>query len=304
MTIAITGGTGFVGSAVCDLAEERGEEMRLLTRRIPEEKRGGFTIIQGDLDNQQALAEWASGASAIIHIAGLTNSPDPARFHAANVAGTENVIAAARAAKVKRFVFVSSLSAREPTLSAYGKSKAEAEVLVKQSGLDWTIVRPPGVYGPRDVDYYEMFRSAKWGFIPLPPRGASSLIHVTDLAALLLSLVDAQPALVRGKIFEPDDGREGGWGHKELADAIGTAVGRRVFAPHLPKWALDLGAKVDGALRGEKARLTADRASYMAHPNWVVSFAQRVPLAVWKPEIETREGLRETAEWYRKMRWL
>ena len=104
-----------------------------------------------------------------LHIAGLTSAPDPAAFTPANVAGTASVIEVAKAAKVKRLVFVSSLAARSPDLSAYGASKAEAERLVEASGLDWTIVRPPGVYGPRDVDYFEMFRTAKLGFIPLPP---------------------------------------------------------------------------------------------------------------------------------------
>jgi len=73
----------------------------------------------------------------------------------------------------KRFVFVSSLSAREPALSMHGASKAEAEKSVASSKLDWTVVRPPGVYGPRDIDYFEMFRTAKMGFVPLPTRGAS-----------------------------------------------------------------------------------------------------------------------------------
>ncbi|MDP4574591.1 NAD(P)-dependent oxidoreductase [Qipengyuania sp. G39] len=303
MTIALTGATGFVGQAVLDEAAQREVAMCALTRRA-QQHRAGVEWFEGTLADTASLETLVRGADAMIHVAGLTNSSDPAAFDAPNVDGTAHVIAAMKAAKCKRLVFVSSLSAREPDLSAYGASKARAEELVQASGLDWTIVRPPGVYGPRDIDYLEMFRSAKWGFVPLPPRGASSIIHVSDLARLLLDLVDASPALVRRKIFEPDDGREGGWGHDELAKAIGQAVGRRVFAPHLPKSVLELGAKADKMLRGDKARLTADRVGYMTYPNWVSRSALKVPAAVWQPYIASREGLKLTAQWYREEGWL
>lgn len=304
MSIALTGATGFVGQAVLDEAERRGLAIGALTRR-EQAPRAGVKWVAGDLTNHAALADLVRGSEAVIHVAGLTNAPNPAAFRSANVEGTAAVIAAMKVAKVKRLVFVSSLSAREPRLSAYGASKAEAERLVEASGLDWTIVRPPGVYGPRDVDYFEMFRTARRGIIPLPPRGASSIIHVEDLARLLLDLVDAPPALVRHRMFEPDDGREGGWAHAELAQAIGAAVGRkRLFAPHLPKPVMLLGARIDGLLRGDKARLTADRVGYMAHPNWVARSKHRVPAAVWSPRIAGEEGLTATARWYRENEWL
>lgn len=304
MTIALTGATGFVGQTVLDEAERRGLAIRALTRR-PQPDRMGITWVAGDLTSDAALRELVTGSAAVVHVAGLTSSPDPAAFRTCNVDGTAALIAAAEAARVERFVFVSSLSAREPGLSAYGASKAEAEKLVEASGLDWTIVRPPGVYGPRDVDYFEMFRSAKFGLLPLPPRGASSIIHVEDLARLLLDLIDAPPALVRRRLFEPDDGREGGWAHQELAQTIGNAVGRkRIFAPHLPRSLMLLGARVDGALRGAKARLTPDRVGYMAHPNWVARSDRAVSSHVWQPRIATPEGLALTAAWYREQGWL
>lgn len=119
---------------------------------------------------------------------------------------------------------------------------------------------------------------------------------------LLLALAE-QKGLNR--ILEPDDGREGGWSHQELAQAIGRAVGKRsVFAPHLPKGVLNIAASADRLLRGDKAKLTADRVGYMCHPNWVVRSDRRPQAGFWQPQITGEEGLRQTADWYRAEGWL
>jgi nucleoside-diphosphate-sugar epimerase len=303
MTIAVTGATGFVGQALLDAAARARVPLRALTRR-PQDKREGVAWVAGGLSDRGALNELVQGASAVIHVAGLTNTPDPRQFEQANVAGTLALLDAAREAGVGRFVFVSSLSAREPALSAYGASKARAEEHVTASGLDWSIVRPPAVYGPRDRDMFELFRAAKFGVVPMPPRGRASLIHVDDLAECLLALVPGG-AGVSGTCFEPDDGRRGGYGHSELAQAIGRAVGReRVFAPHLPGGALSLAARVDRLLRGDRARLTPDRVGYMCHPDWVAQPDRSVPVPVWRPRIGGEEGLTATAQWYHAAGWL
>ena len=302
MKIAVTGGTGFVGQAVLDVLAAKGTAVQALARNIPQD-RPDVAWVGGHLSDPAALDRLVAGADAVIHIAGLTNAPDPAEFEMANVGGTGSVIAALDRAECKRLVFVSSLSAREPDLSAYGASKARAESLVAASGLDWTVVRPPGVYGPRDVDYLDMFKAARFGIVPLPPGGASSMIHVDDLAQLLVALVPSS-ARVRQKAFEPDDGREGGWSHKEMAAAIGDAVGRRVIAPHLPRTVLRGVARLDRMLRGGAAKLTADRVGYMCHPNWVARSDKAVPRDIWTPAIPTREGLKSTAMWYSQQGWL
>lgn len=301
--LAITGATGFVGSAVLDAALAEGHQVRALARR-EQAPRAGVEWVRGDLGDTGALAALVAGADAVVHVAGLTNTPDPAQFEIANVTGTAHVIAAMAEAGLRRLVLVSSLAAREPKLSAYGASKARAETLVEASGLDWTIVRPPGVYGPRDVDYLEMFRTAKWGFVPLPPGGASSIIHADDLARLLVTLAASNAAPTRKKIYEPDDGREGGWSHKELAAAIGRAMGRRVIAPHLPRPVLEAAAAADRIARGDKAKLTPDRVGYMCHPNWVARFDRKPPPGLWQPQIAGEAGLKATAEWYRREGWV
>lgn len=301
--LAITGATGFVGSAVLAAALAQGHQVRALTRR-PQRERARVEWVSGDLADKAALADLCEGVDAVIHVAGLTNTPDPAEFEAANVDGTIAVIAAMRTGSVKRLVFVSSLAAREPKLSAYGASKARAEQVVEASGLDWTTVRPPAVYGPRDIDMLDLFRAAKWGVVPLPPGGATSIIHADDLADLLVTL-SGNAAATRKQVYEPDDGREGGWSHKELAQAIGQAVGKRsVFAPHLPRAVLDAAAAADRLLRGDRAKLTADRVGYMCHPNWVSRFDRNVPPGIWQPAILAEQGLKATAEWYRREGWL
>lgn len=298
--LAVTGATGFVGQALLDRALDGGAQVRALARRA-QEPRDGLEWIAGDLDNAAALRELMRGAEAVIHVAGVVN--DAAQFERGNVTGTLNVIEAAKAEGVSRLIHVSSLSAREPGLSAYGASKARAEKLVRASGLDWTIVRPPGIYGPRDQDYFEMFRLARWGLMPVPPKdGRASIIHVDDLARLLLALVPGGEG-ISFESFEPDDGRKDGWSHYELARAIGWAMGRRPWVVHLSRKSLERAARVDRTLRGAKARLTDDRVGYMAHPDWVVSHGQRPPAALWEPAIPTREGLKATAQWYRANRW-
>lgn len=302
MTLALTGGTGFVGQAVLDEAVRRGVALCALARR-EQAPRQGVEWRWGDLADSAALARLVEGAEAVLHVAGVINAPDVAGFHAGNVAGTEALVDAACAAGVGRFVLVSSLAAREPGLSAYGKTKRLAEEIVQTSGLDWTIVRPPAVYGPRDHEVLELFRFARRGLVPMPAAGRASMLHVDDLARLLLALIPGSPA-TKERIFEPDDGHPGGWEHGELARAIGAAVGRKVWVPRLSKRLLSAGARLDGALRRRKAKLTPDRVGYMTHPDWVSRPERAVPAEFWQPWIATPEGLADTARWYREHGWL
>ena len=302
MKIAITGGTGFVGRALIEKSLGEGFEISALTRR-PQEPGRQIEWVPGDLADKKALARLVAPAEFAIHVAGVINAPDARGFTQGNVTGTMNMIEAVRAAGLKRFIFVSSLAAREPALSAYGASKARAEKLVMASGLDWTIVRPPAVYGPRDREILDLFRAAKWGIVPTPKAGRTSLIHVDDLVELLLAMPLGNED-VTGRIFEPDDGTPRGWDHYQLALAIGFAMGRRPRVIGLSRRSLERAAKLDHFFRGSGARMTLDRAAYFSHPDWVVSSIAQPPASLWKPGIETREGLKATARWYREKGWL
>ncbi|KQZ74297.1 epimerase [Sphingopyxis sp. Root214] len=298
----MTGATGFVGGATMRDAVAAGWHVRALTRRLQPE-RDGVTWIAGALDDKDSLAEMAAGADVVMHIAGVVNVPTRAAFEAGNATATANVVDAARGAGVTRFVHVSSLAAREPGISNYGWSKERAEAIVMASGLDWTIVRPPAVFGPGDTEMLDLFRMARRG-IALVPSGRMSAIYVDELARLLVTLAADRGASI-GQIYEPDDGKPTGWSHRGFARAVARAVGRqRLSTVATPALLLKAGGRLDTLVRRSRAKLTPDRARYIAHPDWVATEGACPPAALWRPERDTDDALAETVRWYRREGWL
>ncbi|HWT11344.1 MAG TPA: NAD-dependent epimerase/dehydratase family protein [Allosphingosinicella sp.] len=300
-TLALTGGTGFVGSHLLGAARGEGVEIRALTRgwRPPEED---IDWVDGALDRPESLVKLCDGADAVVHVAGLINAPDRAAFEAVNVGGTANMIDAARKTGVRRFVHISSLAAREPGLSDYGRSKAKSERLVAASGLDWTIIRPPAVYGPGDRETFELFKMARRGLVALPPGGRFSILHVEDLCRLILAVIDEPDT--HSETYEPDDGAAEGWEHRHFARTLGRVFGKRAATVSMPRVVMHGASRIERLVRRDSAKLTPDRVRYFCHPDWVVAARRRPPEALWKPRIRTPTGLRQTAEWYREQGWL
>lgn len=294
--LAITGGTGFVGRTLVRHAAMRGHQVHALTRR-PQPALKNVQWIDGALDQPDRLKTLVEGTDAIIHVAGVVNARNRAGFAAGNVEGTLAMVEAAKAVGVNRFIHVSSLAAREPDLSDYGWSKARAEQIVAASGLEWTAVRPPAVYGPGDTEMLDLFRMAKRGVVMLPPGGRLSVIEVSDLSRLLLTLVNEPETLA--EIYEPDDGVEGGWSHVDFGRAIGAAVGKRILTFAAPKPMLRAASSVDRLFRRSRAKLTVDRVNYFSHPDWVADPARHPPAEIWSPHIDTVAGLKATANAYR-----
>jgi uncharacterized protein YbjT (DUF2867 family) len=299
-TLAVTGGTGFVGQHLLRMALAEGYDVRALTRgwKPPEDE---IVWVDGALDRPESLAKLVQGADAVIHIAGLITG-DAAAFEAVNVVGTAAMIDAARKAGVRRFIHISSLAAREPSLSAYGRSKERSERLVAASGLEWTIIRPPAVYGPGDRETLELFKMAQRGLVALPPGGRFSLIHVEDLCRLILRVIDEPDTLL--ETYEPDDARAEGWDHREFAATLCRVFDRKPRTVSVPKLVLSAAARIDRLVRRKKAKLTPDRVGYFCHPNWVVHAERRPPAGLWRPQVETVGGLGDTAGWYRAQGWL
>jgi uncharacterized protein YbjT (DUF2867 family) len=299
MRIAMTGGTGFVGGHAIAAARARGHAVAALARR-EQPARDGVNWVRGDLSDLPALRRLVEGADVVVHIAGVVNARTPAGFFEGNVAGTAAMRAAAGTLP---FVHVSSLAAREPSLSRYGASKRQAEDVVRGCAGPWAMVRPPGVYGPGDHDLLALFRAVKGGVVPLP-AGDAAMIYGPDLGECLVALAEdlAGPARAAGGVFEVDDGSPG-LSQAALARAIAGALGRRVRVVPVPGVALKLGAAVDTLLArasGGLPKLSFDRARYLAHPDWTTDSRPIRTLGLWAPRHGLADGLRLTADWYRE----
>jgi nucleoside-diphosphate-sugar epimerase len=299
LTLAITGGTGFVGSHSIDEALRRGHHVRALARR-PQPPRDGLDWVPGSLEDGPALRHLVDGADVVLHIAGVTNAATPAGFYAGNVAGT----AALRAAiGPLPLVHVSSLSAREPRLSAYGASKYQAEGIARGAAGPVTLLRPPGVYGPGDTDMLALFKAVKAGLAPVPRNALAALIYGPDLAAALVALAEdaAGAGRAAGCILEIDDGT-GGYSQPDIVRAIAAVLGvpaRPLEVPAVVIRAAALAATAAARLSGNLPTLSLDRAGYLAHPDWTADSARLLSLGLWRPETGISAGMAATALWYR-----
>jgi NADH dehydrogenase len=150
MHILITGGTGVVGAAAVSELLRRGHRVRLLSRHSDEDAKrwNGVEAFQGDVSDASSIRGAAEGCDATLHIAGVSTD-DEELLETVNVSGTRNIVAEAQRAGARRFVFVSSLGSGRGS-SRYHRSKRAAEEIVRQSPLQWTILRPGNVFGPSD----------------------------------------------------------------------------------------------------------------------------------------------------------
>lgn len=151
MKALITGGAGVVGKALCRELEARGVCVRVLalpgdtlaSSRIP----SGVELVYGDVSDYGSLRNVFDGVDVVFHLAAVLLSTDPGEFERVNAQGTRNVVSACQDAGVRRLLYVSSISVTYPVLTPYGESKLAGEQAVRDSGLDWTIVRPSLVIG-------------------------------------------------------------------------------------------------------------------------------------------------------------
>jgi NADH dehydrogenase len=154
MKVAIIGGTGFVGSHICEHLIRDGHRPRLLVRPGSEDKvvrPADCDIVPGDVGDISSLERCLEGTDAVIYLIGILRE-FPARgitFDALQRAGVEDTIAAALKQGVGRFLLMSANGVK-PEGTAYQVSKYRAEIAVKASGLRWTIFRPSVIFGDPD----------------------------------------------------------------------------------------------------------------------------------------------------------
>lgn len=292
MTIAVTGGTGFVGRHVLRLLQQSGRTVRALARdpaKLLEHP--ATTAVRGDLADRQALAALCAGASTVLHIAGaVSGSADD--LHEVNAAGTAAMLNAADRAGVGRFVHVSSLAARQPELSPYGKSKAQAEEAVNAAArtIRTLIIRPPAVYGEGDTATLPLLKTLTSSLALLPSRAGNrfSLIHAEDLSRVLVAAVDDGAEGLR----EVDDGH-GAYSWGEVATVVRSLCGRPkrlVFLPRPIAMAVGHGADAVAKLTGKPGMISAGKMRELYHPDWV----SRPPGWPRAQTISLHEGMHRT----------
>lgn len=322
--IFLTGGTGFVGIHVVAALRARGHTVVCLAR----DPRKAATVfdgappacLAGDLTDSNALRRGCTDTDAVVHLAGLTSAKSRAELFATNADGTRTLVEAARAvgSSVRRFVYVSSLAAAGPVtngvipsggeeagpVSDYGRSKLAGEGPVRELALDWTILRPPAVYGPWDREFLRLFAIAKRGIAPMFGDGSQrlSLVFAPDLADAIVACIEHPPP--RG-VYYPAHGEQ--TTQRALIERIGEALATRVRVLSLPRavvrplgWISENAAK----LAGRSTLLSTDKANELLADAWLCSPAALEAATGWRAATDLASGLRQTATWYRKMSWI
>lgn len=304
--VAVTGVTGFVGPHLVAALARRGWRLRLLVRRwspLPSLAGVDAELVLGDALSEPALRDLVRGADAVIHAAGLIKARSPADFMAVNRDSAARLSALAPDALL---VLLSSLTAREPQLSAYGASKRAGEDAVAARGGPWLAMRAPAVYGAGDRETLSYFRTVKYGLAPQPstPSARLSLIHVADLAEALALAVERPP---ERSIYEIDDGTVGAYSYRDMAQAAGTALGLKPLEIRVPRSVMAVLAELNTLrqlLGGPVQMLTRDKVAEIFHTDWSVHDRRLAAALGFQPRFDLAAGFRDAVDWYRRAGWL
>ncbi|MBI2994353.1 MAG: NAD-dependent epimerase/dehydratase family protein [Gammaproteobacteria bacterium] len=294
--VAVTGGTGFIGSVILSALLGRGWSVNALTR-VPRHPNPGIRWIHGHLADSGSLSELTGDCDTIIHCAGLVRGASAAQFNATNLGGTANLLAAIR----RRRTPVRLLVAREPHLSWYADSKYRAEQLLSAhaGAIQATVFRPTAVYGPGDREIRPLLDCMRRGFLPLPrrPHQRFSLLHVHDLAAAVLCwLAASRPG---PGPYELDDGMPGGYDGKTITAVAQASLGRRMRVISLPIPLLYCAAGLNllyGRVTGRLPMLTPGKVRELTHANWVCDNGPVRTALDWSPRIRLADALRDSAQ--------
>lgn len=319
----VTGGTGFIGWNLCERLLDAGFEVRAAVRPssanpVP----GGVLRVDAGLSAPSMRAACA-GADVVYHLAGVTRASSLQEFMRINAEGSLQTALAAREADAF-LVLVSSMAAGgsgtaarprresdvDAPVSAYGESKLAGERRVAAlDGARFAIVRPPGVYGPRDRDFLTLFKLASRGLAPQlgSPDTSYTFIHVADTVTALMRVAEAGVArdeVVQGEVFYI--GHPQPVTQSEMAGILGEAVGRRVRALPVPRALLRAIAEAGelGSLFGRPALINRNRYREMTAPGFVCDVSKIEQLLGWRAQFDAAAGFADTARWYREHGWL
>lgn len=295
----MTGATGFIGHALLDRLAASGWEIRALIRGMPPAARySTVKWISGDLDDIQALRRLVSGADAVIHCAGVVRGKSWNDFFHVNVVGTKNILQiAAETGICSRFLYISSLAAREPQISWYAQSKFEAEQLIPEfSGrLRSVVFRPAAVYGAGDKALKPLFQAMRYGILPAPanPANRFGLVHVSDLVAAIHAWLDTHhPA---NGIYEIDDGTAGGYDYASVAAIAQRVLGRPIRCFRIPSVSIRLLAQLNlwvSRIFNYAPILTPGKVMELHHPDWTCDISPlQKELRDWYPVTKFEAAL-------------
>ena len=311
--VAVTGGTGFIGSHLVRLLHKQGWRIRILSRRLPLHPllaNSRFEVVIGDMGNQRSLHQLVKGCSLVIHAAGLVKAAKAEDFFRVNHQQTKTFAEIVRRECPQgRFIFISSLAAREK-LSVYGLSKFCAEEDIKKlTGLQTTIIRSPAVYGEFDQEILPLIKLVNKGFglILGSTKSRFSLIHVHDLARFIAHIAN-DPAAVH-KSFEPDDGKKGGYLWIDIIHEISRILHKKHLSVlRIPAWLLKGYAVLATMMQGVKPAsiniLGHGKIREILHSDWICHFPEINWPKGWQPLIPLPDGLTRTITAYRQMGWL
>ncbi len=304
-TVALTGATGFIGSALARQLCGAGWHVKALAR--PESNVACLSnldieLITGSVGDLDRLKLLVADAYAVVHCAGAVRGLKPTEFDEVNVEGTANLVNALEEQNPSpRLLAISSLAAREPNLSPYAASKRRGEDAVRRLGqrMEWVILRPPAVYGPGDREMLFLFRSMAQGVgLILGPKTAHfSLIYVEDLVMAIQRWLE-QGNCENG-VYELHDGQPGGYSWDDVVEATQALCGRRILRIRIPRLALQLLAVVSMAtayLLGYAPMLTLGKVRELRHTNWVCENAKLRQATGWSPQVRFTQGLRCTLD--------
>jgi len=324
----VTGATGFIGSHIADLLLEKGYEVRCFHRKTSNLrwlKDKPFELVEASLSNVESLKAAVKEVDYIVHSAGVVAARNEEGFMKGNRDSTRNLLEAAKmnAPNLKRFVFVSSQTVAGPAddlktpktedipalpITAYAKSKlaAEHEVLAYKDIFPITIVRPPAVFGPRDIAIYQMFQVAQKGLgtlIGFSPKFLN-LIHSTDLSRGIVQAMESEKAV--GETYYIASKEIYNW--KQIMTAIKTALNQRIFItvriPHFLVHIIAAFSEFFGRFAKYPPVFNRDKGKDFVQNYWICSIDKAEKDLGFEQMISLEEGIEQTIRWYRDNGWL
>lgn len=337
MKILITGASGFIGSFIVEEALRRGMDTWAAVRRSSSKKYLAderIHFIELNLDDEQELTEQLRGHEFdyVVHAAGVTKCIDPHDFRRINTEGTQHLVQALLALHMplRKFVYLSSLSVfgaireqqpyeeiRETDMphpnTAYGRSKLEAEQFLDALPLSlqdgkpfpYVVLRPTGVYGPRERDYFLMAKSIRQhsDFAVGYKRQDITFVYVKDVVqAVFLACEKGQP----GRKYFLSDGQV--YQSTTFSDLIIRELGSpwclRLRAPIWVLRVVTFFGDLAGRLTGKISALNNDKYHILRQRNWRCDIEPARRELGYEPRYLLDEGVRLTVKWYKENNWL